>query len=519
MRPDDRMRRKPVRVRGMVSGKARLWLAVGLVGLAYALRVSGLTYQSLWRDEVDAIRFASRPLGDLLRMAVSPGQNGGLYFAGLRLWLGIAGHSEFALRFASVVASVLAVAVSFRFLRRVHPQGTALAAIGALLTATSPYLVWYGQDGKMYSALVLAALVSMERFAAALQRGGLGRWLAYAIVSAAACYVHLIAALLIPFQVGALLVHTIWRRAYRRSYLIWSLLLLLLLSLPLLRWELPMLFERAETGYPYVPLPEMVASLFGVFAVGVVQPATWWALMPTVILLGSALLVRWKVRWPGTIGFLAGWLVVPVISLYLITLVRPIYTARYLILVLPALLFLVARGATALRGYSRLLAGVGLAGLLAVNGYGLWLQARTPVKTDFRSATHYLAQHLERGDTVVFQIPHGRYSFEYYLDLEQEPGKAGDLDVCCRIYLPRVVGGGRPYRWADGLYTNAGMGIEEADRQMQKLVGGSRQVWLVASEVAMWDQRDLVRAWLDAHAASTDVADFVRVTVHRYEFP
>ena len=63
------------------------WLLVGVVGLAFALRVAGLDSQSLWRDEIDAIRFATRTWDELLRMFVVPGQNGPLYYLELRPWL------------------------------------------------------------------------------------------------------------------------------------------------------------------------------------------------------------------------------------------------------------------------------------------------------------------------------------------------------------------------------------------------------------------------------------------------
>ena len=54
------------------------------------------------------------------------------------------------------------------------------------------------------------------------------------------------------------------------------------------------------------------------------------------------------------------------------------YTARYLIFVLPAYLLLLAGGVVAIGARSRLLGGLLLIGLLAVNGWGLWLQVQRP---------------------------------------------------------------------------------------------------------------------------------------------
>ena len=63
---------------------ASSWLVAAIVLLAFALRVVHLDFQSLWRDEVDAIRFATRPLPELLSTFGKPGENGPLFFLLLR---------------------------------------------------------------------------------------------------------------------------------------------------------------------------------------------------------------------------------------------------------------------------------------------------------------------------------------------------------------------------------------------------------------------------------------------------
>ena len=130
------------------------WLLLGLTWLAFALRVAGITAQSLWRDEVDALIFATRPLSELLGMFRQPGQNGPLFFLALRPWLAAVGQSEFALRFPSALAGALAVPIFYTLVRRLVDDRKP-AAIAALLMATAPYLIWYGQEAKMYAALTV----------------------------------------------------------------------------------------------------------------------------------------------------------------------------------------------------------------------------------------------------------------------------------------------------------------------------------------------------------------------------
>jgi hypothetical protein len=125
-------------------------------------------------------------------------------------------------------------------------------------------------------------------------------------------------------------------------------------------------------------------------------------------------------------------------------------------------------------------------------------------------------------DLLLFQIPYGRHSFDYYyentrLSSQPEPAmptKGGDF----LLFLPLVSGGrGKAYLWAEGLYTNGGMSPEGVDRGMSGLAAGHGVVWLIATEVPLWDERGLVQAWLAEHGTLTDEAQFVGVTVMRYE--
>jgi len=227
-----------------------------------------------------------------------------------------------------------------------------------------------------------------------------------------------------------------------------------------------------------------------------------------------------------SLGLLLSWLWVPVLSLYLLTLVRPMYTARYLIFVLPAYLVLVAAGVLAVAERSRVLAGLILVAILCFDSFGLYRQSQTPLKADFRSATEYVASAKAPNDLLVFQIPYGRHSFDYYLaryqervqqDKQQDPVMES-WDAKYRLFMPLVSGGAATsYRWADGLYTNYGMDQGAAYAAMERLTAGSEIVWLVATQVDMWDARGLVRAWLERNASLQDEAHFVGVSVYRYE--
>jgi hypothetical protein len=63
------------------------------------------------------------------------------------------------------------------------------------------------------------------------------------------------------------------------------------------------------------------------------------------------------------------------------------------------------------------------------------------------------------------------------------------------------------------------MSAQEAARRMEEMTKGYDMVWLVATEVPMWDERNLVQQWLDQRALQVSAAHFTRVDVYRYALP
>ncbi len=206
-------------------------------------------------------------------------------------------------------------------------------------------------------------------------------------------------------------------------------------------------------------------------------------------------------RGSGEVLALLCWLLTPVLIVWLISLRQPLFTDRYLIWTAPAFYLLVALGLTSFLhfgGWGRwaMVLVVGL--VLASNGVNLWQQATVPMKSDFRAAAAYVANRYTGGDLILFQIPHGRYTFDYYFSREG-------------------------YAWAEGLYTNYRapdgsymVSEQEVEYRMQNMTAGYTAVWLVVTEAAMWDDRGLVQMWLEVNGERLDEAHFMRVDVYRY---
>lgn len=486
---------------------------LGLCLVGFAWRVAGLGFQSLWRDEVDTLRFATRPLAELVRTFSKPGENGPLFFLAVRPWLEAAGQSEFALRFPAAAAGVVAVPLTYALARRLiahaggsMPSGISLAntpLVAALLVTVNPYLTWYSQEGKMYAwltALVLAAHLAFLAAVDASQSRGYGwpRWLLYVVLLALAALTHVLAILMVA--VHALWLVCLWP-ASRRSWLPFALTLLApaLPYFALVGWWQMRLFLNPtfQTGHPFVPLDDMVRVLLEGFGQGVTAPVLPLLLTGVIFLLltgvtlGAAAVADRCLSSLRLAALLLTWIAAPPLLLFLITLRKPLFADRYLIWIMPALAIAAALGLAALRRAGRPFAWLALVALLAVNLWAGARQVRIPIKADWRSAAAYVTAHRRPGDRLLYLIPYNRYSFEYYA------GPQAD--------------------WADGPYTNNGNPPQQVADEMQRATQGAPAVWLIASEETLWDSRGLVRAWLTAQGQVTASAPFNRVEVVRYQ--
>jgi mannosyltransferase len=477
-------------------------ILLSLVLLAFGLRLYHLDYQSLWRDEVDAILFAQRDPSGLKALFLTPGHNGPLYYVVLHCWIRLSGDSEFSVRYLSLVCGVIAVPVLYLLGRRW--VGKTGASIAALLCATSPFLVWYGQEGKMYALLFLISILSTHVYLLALERNRAHLWAVYVLLVALSLYVHLLAVLIVPFHLLLFLVT--WPR-YRTAWKSWLVIcgILALPYLPFARWQIGLLGGPFTTGHQFYALHEIFTILLFSFSLHSAPHRNLLAMALFLFLLLAGLLLHARDRQWGPRRSVRGmlhsrldsiilglYLFVPVVGVFLISLGMPIFTDRYLITVVPAFLLLMAGGLVAVGERSKTLAVVCLGLVLLSNVYVLARQGHTKIKSDFRTAAGYV-QEDGRGDLIIFLIPHGRPVFDYYYEGE--------------------------YVWVDAPYTNGGMGAGGVAEEMEEATAGHEEVWFIVTEAELWDSSGLVQGWFESQGTPLAKRSLARVDVYLYALP
>jgi 4-amino-4-deoxy-L-arabinose transferase-like glycosyltransferase len=406
-------------------------VAVLLTLLAAALRLYGLGQQSLWTDEAHTIMVAGIPRSpavppwhprDLLHVTQGP-----LFMGLAHYWARLVGTGEAALRLLPALFSIATVPLFLALAGRLC--GRRAAGFGGLLLAVSPFHVWYGQELRGYSLLMLAAVAATLDLVEILRgAGGIRRYLLYAASVTAGLGASLTMVFLLP--VHALAAAARARRSGRRGLLGIALawLLVLLLAAPWLgvfgtRHDVGRAVDRAQTAeaplrgattMPALAVPYTFYAFAAGFSLGP-TPAALHApgrgladhapvIALVAVLYGSLTvggLLATTARRPATAFFLVVWIAIPfALAAWLALTNVKVWNARYVAVAYPAFLLAVAAGLAALPAWPRRLVTVLV---LALSLVGLWNLRRDPAyaKEDYRSAGAYLDRHLAPADALI----------------------------------------------------------------------------------------------------------------------
>ena len=147
----------PEHAPGADEGRGALQLALlGLIVLGALLRFYGLGSQSLWVDEVMTLRAAN--VGGEMGLRTALWNIQGPFHTALVRWVSMFSTSEAALRCLSAVAGVAVIPVVYLLGRDMVDRKAGLMA--AALLAVSPFAVWYSQEVRNYSFVILFAATS-----------------------------------------------------------------------------------------------------------------------------------------------------------------------------------------------------------------------------------------------------------------------------------------------------------------------------------------------------------------------
>jgi mannosyltransferase len=382
-----------VLVRLRTSALARDVVLASAVSLVLGLIRLGAP--SFWEDE--AFTWAEMQYSLAKKLDVQ------LHFLHLVLvqpWAALAGTSEWALRFPSVVGATVSVGLLVVFANKLFDRRVAL--VSGLLLATSPFFVKWSQQARAYSLFVALCLIAMLLLLRAFERNSRGAWAVFGLALSAVIVWHPVSGFLV---LPAYAVFIVQRRGRFLPHGLLSAVIVAILAVP---WAATTAMRsRNQMGWIDFPTPEVAAhavlDVSGAAGIGLLLAGLgFWVLRRT----GRSELSVW----------LAAWAVCPFALALLVSIFQPMFVDRFLIATAPAFAMLAAVGLLGVRPRLRWAAAaavvvataIGLAQWYAPKDGGNWRGE------DWRTATRTVLELKKPGDDVVV-VPWWAYrSAEYY---------------------------------------------------------------------------------------------------------
>jgi len=376
------------------------------------IRLYCLGQESIWLDEAYSLKFSSYAVTHIFSQKES---NPPLYYIFMHYWISLFGNSEFSLRLPSALFAIVSIPTLYRFGIRIAGRKAGLLA--SLFLTISVFHLFYSQEARVYSLLLLLSLFSMSIFHLLLSRPNARLCIAYVFFSVLLVYSHIYGLFIILCQnICFAACICLDRKSCRCTRQKWLYLQLCVLAL-FAPW-LPILLDQIffiQADYWWLSRPDLstlyttflsfsnnsvvILILYVAFAALSCFPLYRSASQSAGKPLRSLLKAFFKTN--RDVSLLALWLVIPIVFPYIISqLSSSIYFPRYTIVSLPALYLLTAKGLCRLRFQRARLIIVIV--ILIFSVQPLWQYFSGPHKSGWRKLVEYIDTHAHHDDLLVF---------------------------------------------------------------------------------------------------------------------
>jgi len=479
-----------------LRGSYWFWILVGILLLAYILRLAGLTSESLWIDEGYSLALASHNVRDIVRGAAAD-QHPPLYYLLLHLWLSVS-QSVFHLRYLSVLVGVLGVAVGALVGRKLLGWETGMTA--ALLLACSPMHIWYSQEARMY--ILLALLTTLSTYMLWRLLRGQSGWVLYGLSTLLALYTHYFAGFVLLFEN---LLALSWGLKQRRGrFLVRWVGTQVALVAAFAPWLPVVLYQTRSHRMIWIgpPTAEVVRDTLIEMTLGDSWVHQGGALPLTGLGL-TVLTVIWGIWWAykqgrlSAYGFLLLWFVLPLSTVIVTSQIYPIFQTKQVLWLLTPLFLLVGGALAALPKVPRLVLAGALVFFFASSLHALY---SSNAKDRWREVAVYIEGNYQAEDVMYLNPAAGMLTLEAYL------------------HQPLPYDGYPPgYDVVQGGWEGEHVTESIAGQVMVPLATEYRRVWLIEFAPRFWDSERCLATWLEHHGQLIADQPFGRVRVRLYD--
>ncbi|WPN98487.1 glycosyltransferase family 39 protein [Pseudomonas sp. MUP55] len=467
---------------------SRLWW-VPILALAVALRFYHLTSAAIWGDEGSSLLLSEYAATDLWFHAAHD-VHPPLYFLLLRGWIEVFGDSIGSIRSMSAIPGAVVVGLGIWLTQQLSTRRAAVLA--GLLLALLPTAVRYSQEVRMYSLLGVWLLGATLALVYWMRQPERTRYLAaYVVLMSAGFYTHYFTALCVLVHWAYLGLQPPGQRLITRK--VWWLanVTIVLLYLPWLPnllnlvQHVDQLKVGGDIGWEepvnLLSLPSMIWQFLLQDEAVEVWPPLFW-LFP-LLLVAVVVMTAWHFR-PARL--LALFFLLPLLLVYGVSFISPVFIERYLTVYALGLPILIA---LAIDRLPSRLAWLGAALFVLVAGVellGLKNTFTVDEQDQFNVPVEFINRNYQEDDRIVLSDMLWYLSYVYY----------DQTDAQLQLFTPPKPDGTstRPNAYGFGTLVDQDGGRIYLDH-LSALPADTRRVWLVSSNEAPDEFAPLPDGW------------------------
>jgi hypothetical protein len=399
------------------------------------------------------------------------------------------------------------------------PQKSSGQAPYACSTREAKAIVLKEQSPSGLSGSVLGIFKSLCSFSPTAFASGIF-WLGYFILATIGLYtLYYFAFLLIVINL-LFLVYTLWPKIKRPAF--FSLLLANGLVLAAYLPWLPTAWRQAINPpvppwrapidfWPMTDLWSVTLESWSALSLGQsVKPATVWPILLLTLalfILGLLYLKRStpSAPLPPSPLLLSAYIFGPLLLIYLLSFITPLYHIRYIFTYAPAFYIVLGAGlswlTTRTRSWLVIVVASLLLGASLFSIYQLHFNPRYRAD-DYRAATHFIQSHWQPGDVILINSGYTYTAFIYYTDLPHIERRRlipyqppTDLNHPLLLQTGSVDGDSQ-LGWGDPRADFYAMSAAETITTLEKISNDYSRLWMLRAYDTVTDPSALIRTWL-----------------------
>jgi mannosyltransferase len=371
--------------------------------LGAILRLYHLTFNSFWLDEFATIMYSQGSFSTIWNYMIAGEYNPPGFYWIEHIVMSLAGTTEFTMRFIPVIAGILTIPVIYYLGKEMYDEKAGM--IAALICTLSPWMIYYSQEARAYSLVILLCALATYYWIEATRHGKSPA--PFVILLAVSFWLHFFT---IIFAIPLIAIY-LYRKGLNRAVLLYPIIIL-----PVAIGMALLVGPRLSVGsnFGFVGLDLIRESIYQFAGFSIAGSVMFIAL----VILGLRQLYKYTVheRWdpqgvpPAPIyDFIFIVVFVYLTSIFLsykITIVP-----RYFSFILPLMYVLIGATIRVFAVDVKTKNGCRRTNLISYLVIGLFLMLllpsfvslyTVPVKPDMRSATEYMKANFKPGDIYLY---------------------------------------------------------------------------------------------------------------------